>query len=235
MNLFHFEYQGKSARAVFNQLPLSRPRPHIVQKTTCGEVARARVLNGINPAINPAKLTSQELIDGDPELCISQAGRRLDSDVSVAYVDPADPELRPVGEFKETDVIYDVNGQEKERRPHLTRVPNLNTIHPIKVVRRLPLADALVQFVFRASYQLVHEDGLTHDFLLQIARDLHEKKELALLGAGPKGNQPLVIREHGNPFRGFLYGEISPSEPSDYKLVVLLSDQELKKPAVAKE
>jgi hypothetical protein len=56
---------------------------------------------------------------------------------------------------------------------------------------------------------------------------------MAFLGAGPKGNQPLVLRDRGNPFRAFLYGEIGSGQQADqYKLIVLLSDQELKKPAV---
>jgi hypothetical protein len=232
MNLFHFEFQGKTARAVFSQLPPAKPRPHVVQKTAAGEVSRLRVLNGINPNVNPAKLSAADLTGADPELCLAQAGRRLDTDLSVAYLDPGDSSPKPIGEFKELDVIYDATGQEKERRPHLVRVPNLNTIHPIKIVRRLPMAEALTQFVFRASYQLAHEDGLTHDFLFQIARDLHEKQELALLGAGAKGNQPLVVREGGSPFRAFLYGEVGAGgQAAEYKLLVLLSDQELKKPA----
>jgi len=61
---------------------------------------------------------------------------------------------------------------------------------------------------------------------------LHEKQEVALLGAGPKGNQPLVVRDKGNPYRGFLYGEIgSGAQKDQYKLLLLLSDQELKRPA----
>jgi hypothetical protein len=225
MNLFHFEYLGKSARVLLNPLPPARPRPHMVQKTSAGEIRRQRVLNGLTPALNPAQLTAQDFFKADPELDLALAGRRLDVDLTAAYFDPADPAPKPVGDFREIDVIYDVTGQEKERRPHLVRAPNLNTLHPIKVGKRFPLAEALTQFVFRYSYQLVHEDGLTLDFLFQLAKDLHEKQELAFLGAGPKGNQPLVVRDQGNPFRAFLYGEIgSGAQAEEYKLVVLLSD-----------
>jgi len=49
------------------------------------------------------------------------------------------------------------------------------------------------------------------------------------VGAGTKGNQPLVIREKGSPYRGFLYGEIGQGEnEGKYKLLLLLSDRELK-------
>jgi hypothetical protein len=172
-------------------------------------------------------------VEGDPELDLAQAGRKLEVELTTAYFDPANPS-RPIGDFREIDVIYDVAGQEKERRPHLPRRTNLDTLHPSKVGRRFPLADALTQFVFRQCYQLVHQDGLTFDFLYQLAKDLHEKREVAFLGAGPKGNQPLVVRDGGNPFRAFLYGEIgSGPQAGRYKLVLLLSDQELKLPAAA--
>jgi hypothetical protein len=234
MNLFHFEYQGKSARVGFSTLPDLRPKPVMIQKTSAGPVMRVRLLNGINWKADPAKLTAREVMDQDPELALDLAGRKLDVELTAAYFDPADPDPKPVGDFKEIDLILDPLGNEKERRPHLVRSPNLNTLHPIKLAKRIPLNDALTQFVFRASYQLIHEDGLTMDFLYQIAKELHEKKEVALLGAGPKGNQPLVVREKGSPFRAFLYGEIgSGAQANDYKLVVMLSDQELKRPAAA--
>jgi hypothetical protein len=233
MNLFHFEYQGKSARVMLSPLAPARPKPHTVQKTSAGEIRRLRVLNGLTPGLEPTKLAAKDIINDDPELDLPQAGQRLEVELTAAYFDPAEAKPRPIGDFRETDVIYDVTGQEKERRPHLVRTPNLDTLHPIKVGKRFPVADALTQFVFRNSFQLVHQDGLTLDFLYQLAKDLHDKKEMAFLGAGPKGNQPLVLRDRGNPFRAFLYGEIGSGQQADqYKLIVLLSDQELKKPAV---
>jgi hypothetical protein len=95
----------------------------------------------------------------------------------------------------------------------------------------MPLQQALTQFVFKQTCQILHEDGVTMDFLFGIAKDLHDKQEVALLGAGAKGNQPLVIRDKGSPYRAFLYGEVNGD--NQYKLLLLLSDQELKRPAVA--
>ena len=66
------------------------------------------------------------------------------------------------------------------------------------------------------------------EFLFALAKELHDKQEVAFLGAGPKGNQPLVVREKGSPCRAFLFGEVRGEE---YRLVVMLSDQELKQPA----
>ena len=80
--------------------------------------------------------------------------------------------------------------------------------------------------------QLVHTDGLTFDFLHNLAKSLQESQTMALLGSGPKGAGPLVLRDGGSPFRSFLYGEASGSgENASYRLILLLSDQELKRPA----
>lgn len=226
MNLLHLEHAGKTARVGFASVPDERQKLRFTQRTSAGPVARLRVINGLAP-VDPAKLKPSDLLDGDPELAPAQAGRRVDVDLTAAWLDPNDAELKPVGEFKEVDVILDPQGAEKERRPHVHRTPNLNTLHPVKVGRRMPLADALTGFVFRGCHQLVHEDGLTMEFLHGLAKELHEKQEVAILGAGPKGNLPLVTRDGGSPWRAFLFGEVRGDE---YRLVVLLSDQELKKP-----
>jgi hypothetical protein len=229
MNLLHLEHAGKTARVGFATVTDERPKLRITQKTSAGTIARVRVMNGLTDP-DPAKLKPEDLLKGDPELAPAQAGRRLDVDLTAAWFDPSEAEPKPVGEFKEVDVILDPLGAEKERRAHVHRTPNINTLHPVKVGRRFPLNEALTGFVFRGCHQLVHEDGLTMEFLYALAKDLHEKQEVAFLGAGPKGNLPLVTRDGGSPWRAFLFGEVRGDE---YRLVVMLSDQELKKPVTA--
>ncbi len=229
MNLLHLEHAGKTARVGFATVTDERPKLRITQRTAAGPVGRVRVMNGL-AAVDPAKLKPSDILDADPELSPAHAGRRLDVDLTAAWIDSSDAELKPIGEFKEIDVILDPQGAEKERRPHVHRTPNVNTLHPVKVGRRFPLKDALTGFVFRACHQLVHEDGLTMEFLHTLAKELHDKQEVAFLGAGPKGNLPLVTRDGGSPWRAFLFGEVRGDE---YRLVVMLSDQELKKPAAA--
>ena len=231
MQTIHLEYQGKGARVSLQSLPDAKPRPEVKTRTSTGEVSPMRVTNGVNVRVDPLKLTPADVISADPELVVAAAGRVLESDsLSVAYFDPADEAPTPVAQFNIIDVVYDAAGAEKEKRPHVTRRSNLNEIHPIKVGKRLPLEQGLTQFVFKHTFQLVHVDGLTFDFLRGLAKELHDKQELALLGAGPKGNQPLIAREKGAPYRGFLFGEIEPGQDR-YKLLLLLSDQELKRPA----
>ena len=53
-----------------------------------------------------------------------------------------------------------------------------------------------------------------------------------LLGAGPKGNQPLILRRGSVPYRGFLEGRI---EGDKYCLLLHLSNLELKQPEGDKE
>ncbi|HEY2342939.1 MAG TPA: hypothetical protein VGH90_07920 [Chthoniobacteraceae bacterium] len=232
MNTVHLDLQGKTARVLFQSLPCARQKPAVRNLTSKGAVASARIVNGVNPQVDPFKITAQELIAGDPELAPHSAGEMLDVEsLSAAFYDPENAAPAPVADFKQIDIVYDPAGAEKERRPHVTRMTNLNDLHPIKIGKRLPIAQALTDFVYKQVYQIVHEDGVTKDFLFDLAQDLHTKQEIAVLGAGPKGNQPLVVRDKGTPYRAFLYGEIGVGEDKDkYKLLLLLSDQELKRP-----
>ena len=138
----------------------------------------------------------------------------------------------PIGDFADIDIVFGPDGEEKTRRPHLVRRPNLDELHPVKLGKRMPMAEALTGFAFKQMLQLAHTDGLSFEFLRDLAADLAQKQEVALLGAGPKGNLPLVLREHGSAYRAFLYGEVD--DAGRYQLLLLLSDQELKLPA-AKE
>jgi hypothetical protein len=233
MDQIHIEYLGKSTKVSLKRLPPARPEPPIIEKTSAGPVAPLKVINGVNAGLEPQTLTPDVLIKGDPELALARAGQVLDPEsLSTAYIDPADASRMPVANFTQVDIVCDTAGQEKERRPHLTRKANIADMYPVKVGKRMPLQQALTQFVFKQTCQIIHEDGLTMEFLFNLARDLHEKQEVALLGAGPKGNQPLVVRDKGNPYRAFLYGEVGAGKESNqYKLLLLLSDQELKRPA----
>jgi hypothetical protein len=230
MLTLHLEHQGKTAKVSLHALPPARPKQALSARTSKGPVTSLKIRNGLNLKVKPASLTAQDLIAGDPELELKGAGQTIFSeDLTAAWFDPAAPEPRPIGDFREVDIIFGADGQEKERRPHLSRKRNLDELHPVKSGKRLPLVATLTGFVFKSSLQIVHEDGVTRDFLYNIAKDLHDKQEMVMVGAGPKGNLPLVVRDDGTPYRGFLYGTISPDQ-ENYQLLLLLSDQELKLP-----
>lgn len=237
MSIIHIDYQGKSARVQLQMLPKANTRGSVETSTSSGPVSGFRVRNGVRK-FNATQLpTLADLRDGDPELEVHGAGSIASNDeLSPAWYDPQVSPLVPVSDFQEIDLIYDASGAQKDRRPHLHRHANLNELHPIKVGKRVPREATMQQMVFKQSLQVVHIDGLTFAFLSELARDLDQKKEMAMLGAGPKGNQPLVLREHGSPYRAFLYGEVEPAVAGTtqrYKLLLLLSDQELKLPESA--
>ncbi|HEY2909269.1 MAG TPA: hypothetical protein VGI99_03435, partial [Gemmataceae bacterium] len=83
------------------------------------------------------------------------------------------------------------------------------------------------KFVMAAKMQLHHINGLTYDFLFGIAKELQAKNSLMLMGAGPKANQPIVLRRGSVPYRGFLEGRTNGDE---YCLLLHLSNMELKAP-----
>jgi len=230
--VLHLDDQGKSARVSLRPLPPAYAAPDLRTRTTTGPVRLLRLTNGINPRLDPTQLQPADLIESDPEINPQRAGQILEPELlSTAYYDPNANTPEPVSDFKFTDIIYTSTGEEKERRPHLTRRSNLNDLLPVKIGKRIPLKQALTQFVFKLTYQILHEDGVTLEFLFNIAQDLDQNQEMAVVGAGAKGNQPLVIREKGSPYRGFLYGEIGSGEDQGkYKLLLLLSDQELRRP-----
>lgn len=226
----HLEYAGKSARVALHGLPLATPKLKTRSATKVGDVSNRRIVTGARR--NAEGLDFAALVASDPELDLALAGTEIDADSTTpAWFDPSASTPVPIGDFADVDVVYDASGAEKTRRPHLVRRSNLNELHPIKLGKRLPAADALTAFAFKQTLQVAHVDGLTFEFLRDLARDLAQKGEVAVLGAGPKGNQPLVIRESGTAYRAFLHGEVDAQ--GRYKLLLLLSDQELKVPESA--
>ena len=227
MLTIHLENEGRSARLGLTLPPAEKALPPLEQVTSAGKIKRVQAMNGQVPL---ASTTAAALIEGDPELDLLSAGRLM-RDATAVYLDTTAEKPTIATDFKEVEIVYTVDGQEKERRPRVFRTANIDTTSPLKIVKRLPVKECLTRFVFRGMQQLVHTDGLTFDFLHGLAKSLQETQSMALIGAGPKGAGPLVLRDGGTPFRAFLYGEAEGSgEKARYRLLLLLSDQELKKP-----
>ena len=230
MLTIHLECEGRSARIGLNSPSAEKPLPPLEQVTASGRIKRVQAVNGQRNLAGMV-LEAARLLEADPELDLHTAGRLM-RDTTAVYLDPAASEPEIATDIKEVEVVYTLEGQEKERRPKVFRSANIDATAPLKIVRRLPTADCLNKFVFRGIRQLIHTDGLTFDFLHDLARSLQESKSMALLGAGPKGTGPLVLRDGGSPFRAFLYGEVEgQGERARYRLLLLLSDQELKRPS----
>lgn len=164
----------------------------------------------------------QAIVDSDPEIDVEVAGRFLDRPLRV-YVS-ADGEV--VYRVRMEEVVYDASGQEKARREQTRTASNVAGETPIVWSKRsLPKADAIRRFVFSRSYQLRHTNGLTFDFLFQMARELAAENALRLVGSGPQGTGPLILNSGGEPYRGFLEGRV---DGDRYCLLLHLSNLELR-------
>ncbi len=142
-----------------------------------------------------------------------------------------DSQRRIAHSAQQFEIVRNPDGTLRERRPRVLPLPNVTTETPLRWSGKMIAKDeAIRKFVLSTKVQLKHVNGLTYDFLFAMARELEQKQSLMLVGAGPKANQPLVLRRGGSPYRGFLEGRTSGDR---YSLVLHLSNLELKKPAEA--
>jgi hypothetical protein len=172
---------------------------------------------------------AQELINSDPEIDIEKIGMFIDQTQTV-YLDSSGELMYVEPNFIE--IILNPEGSEKERRDPINTVMNVNDEIPVKYSGRfIPINEAVVKFGFRRRLQLRHSDGLTFDFLYNIAKELESKKSLMLIGTGEKGIGSLVFQSNGRQYRGFLQGK---TRDRSYQLILHLSEMELKKPQTIK-
>jgi hypothetical protein len=123
-------------------------------------------------------------------------------------------------------VLHNPDGSEKERRELSKAAPNITGEIPLQWTGRLfPKKEALRKFIFTRNCQIRHNNGLSYDFLFDMAKQLHEKDSLMFLGAGKKGNEPIILNTGGEPYRGFLEGRINGDK---YMLILHLTSMELK-------
>jgi ribosomal protein S24E len=170
----------------------------------------------------------KKLVTDDPEIDIENFGMFL-SETSRVYVS----EKGIVHSVEEIEVIYQPDGSERERRPRKKERQNINTEVPLKWTGKfIKKKEAVKKFVFATKKQLIHVNGLTYDFLYEIAKELHEKDSLMLLRGGEKSNQPLVLNRGGKPYNAFLEGRV---DGDAYCLILHLSNMELKEPKKEEE
>ena len=99
---------------------------------------------------------------------------------------------------EEFEVITDPDGEVRERRPRRKLPQNINSDVPLRWTGKfIKKEEAAAKFIFTNKRQLVHINGLTFDFLYEIAKELDERKSLLLVRGGEKGNEPLVLTRGG--------------------------------------
>jgi hypothetical protein len=168
------------------------------------------------------------LIKGDPEIDIEHFGMFL-TETSRVYVG----ENGIVHSVEEHEIIYNPDGTVREKRLRKKEPQNINAEVPLKWTGKfIKKNEALKQFVFTNKKQLIHINGLTFDFLYDIAKTLDEKDSLLLLRGGEKNDRPIVMYRGGKPYNAFLEGRI---DGNSYCLILHLSNMELKKPKPVEE
>lgn len=165
---------------------------------------------------------AQSLITSDPEFDSLRTGFFID-ETSKVFINS---DFKPVIRIKKTELVYLPDGSLKEERTPKETIANILAEFPIKPVGKFLLKkDVYNKFVFSKKYQISHINGLTFDFLYEMAKDLHEKESMIMLAGGEKGNQPLVFQDGGKTYRAFLEGRV---KDKSYILLMHLSNLELK-------
>lgn len=191
------------------------------------KLLKTDVMHDLNEILKKKKLEkfADTLIKDDPEIDIEQFGMFL-TDTSRVYVTKAGI-VHLVEEF---EVITNPDGTIRDRRPRVKAPQNLNAEYPIRWTGKyIKKEEAIKKFVFTNKKQLVHVNGLTFDFLYDMAKELDKKKSLLLIRGGEKGNEPIVMNRGGKPYNAFLEGRV---QKDAYCLIMHLSNMELKKPKI---
>lgn len=165
------------------------------------------------------------LVKEDPEINLEEFGMYL-TDTSKVYVSKKGI-IHLVDEY---EVVTNPDGSLRDRRPRQKEPQNINSDIPLRWTGKFIKKDeAAHRFVFTHKRQLIHVNGLTFDFLYDMAKELHERNSLLLIRGGEKGDKPIIMQRGGRPYNAFLEGRI---KGDAYLLVLQLSNMELKRPAV---
>ena len=163
------------------------------------------------------------LQDKDPELDLEIIGRPIEK-TNTVFINRNNEIMRIAPNWIE--LIFDKDGNEKERRIPEDKFSNITDELPIRFTKfKLKRNDPVRKFVFSRTLQLWHSDGLTFEFLFNIAKELDENNEMMLVGSGEKGRDPLIFQNNGLPWRAFLEGRV---QDDSYALLMRLSNLELK-------
>ncbi len=167
---------------------------------------------------------AEALVNDDPEVDVEYYGQFL-QDTSRVYVTP---EKEVVHKVTLHEVIHSPDGEIKERRDKGSEEPNVASEIPLKWTgKKFKKSQIYNRFVFGSKVQIVHINGLTYDFLYQMAKELEDDDSLMRIGGGPKGTDRLLFRRGGLEYFGFLEGR---TDGKKYALILHLTNMELKKP-----
>ncbi len=163
------------------------------------------------------------LIAGDPEVDMEQFGLKVEGLKKVFVT----PQQKVAYGVTLSEHVFLADGTEKEVRPEQTTSANISLDGvPLRWTGKLiPRQKAMRMFMFKKSYQVQHVNGLTYDFLFDMAKKLAEADSMMLVGGGQKGIDPIVMANGGTPYRAFLEGRV---DGDRYALILRLTNMELK-------
>ncbi|MEQ1645254.1 MAG: hypothetical protein ABL959_17525, partial [Pyrinomonadaceae bacterium] len=144
------------------------------------------------------------LVKDDPEIDLEHFGMTL-TDTSRVYVS----KKGIIHLVDEWEVLKNPDGETRERRQRQKQSQNINSDIPLRWSGKfIKKEDAAHKFIFTHKRQLIHVNGLTYDFLYEMAKELHERNSLMLLRGGEKGDQPIIMTRGAKPYNAFLEGRI---------------------------
>ncbi len=169
-----------------------------------------------------AKL-AQALIDEDPEIDFEKTGR-LVGNADRVYI-------REDGSIlycaRTLQVKLDTKGEEIERGDFVDVEATVKEETPLPWTGKLfSTKDVIRKFALVRKLRIRHVNGLTFDFLHEMAKKLHDEDKMMLVGSGKRGSAPLIFQTNGSPYRGFLEGRV---DGESFLLVLHLSNLELKR------
>jgi len=179
---------------------------------------------------------AKALISGDPELDLNNIGRVVDEgrrvwtklDGAVLYaVRILRRTTATTGEEVEAVDWSDIEASVREDKilQYSGKVSDKTgadfTKHPFYDPN-----EVLHKYVMGRAMRLVHVNGLTFDYLFELASTLEKANKLMFIGAGPKGTDPLIFQTNGSPYRGFLEGRTK--DGRTFSLILHLTNLELK-------
>jgi hypothetical protein len=184
-------------------------------KTTASAAALVKTYGDLNAA-------GKAIIEGDPETDREVVGKIVNKTLKLYVGQDGGIAYR----VNLTQVLYNPDGTERERRELAKAPSNIAGEIPLQWTgRQFPKGDAIRKFVFTKNYQIRHTNGLSYDFLYGMAKLLAESNTLMFVGAGKKGNEPIILSAGGDPYRGFLEGRV---DGEKYLLTLHLTNMELK-------
>ena len=167
---------------------------------------------------------AENILSSDVDIDIETAGKYIGDIDRILFTSKNEILYSPP---KIKEILYNQKGEEVKRQDPKEIIPNVrDDTPPLKPTGKFfKRAEILKKFVITKSIQLRHVDGLTYEFLFDMAKTLEDKKSLMLLGGG-SGKDPLIFQTNGTPYRGFLDGRINEKH---YQLILRLSNMELKR------